>query len=169
MPVRPVTIAVRGLHYGRYGRDAEHDRLLNLYVGHPEFVRGYGLGSFTPIGCLRRASASGGECDLFENLTGSRMLVGNIEVRAPLPGLWRGEIEYGRIPVDVVAFADAGLSWTNADQPWFAGGPRHPVRSVGGAVRVSVFGLLAVEVAASRPLDRVDRDLQWQIGIRQGF
>jgi Tol biopolymer transport system component len=167
MPVRPVTIAVRGLHYGRYGRDSEHDQLLDLYVGHPEFVHGYGLGSFTPIECLRLGA--GGECDIFDNLIGSRMLVANLEVRAPLPGLFRGEIEYGRIPVDVVAFADAGVSWTRDDRPWFTGGSRHAVRSVGGAVRVNVFGLLAIEVAASRPFDRIDRTLQWQIGIRQGF
>ena len=169
MPVRPITVAVRGMHYGRYGRDSEHDQLLDLYLGHPEFVHGYGLGSFAPIECLRQNTPAGRECDLFDNLIGSRMLVGNIEVRAPLPGLWRGEIEYGRVPVDLVAFADAGVSWTSRDQPWFTGGPRQLVRSVGGAVRVNVFGLLAVEVAASRPLDRVDPGLQWQIGVRQGF
>jgi hypothetical protein len=168
MPVRPVTIAVRGLHYGRYGRDSEHEQLLDLYVGHPEFVHGYGLGSFAPIECLRQVPSSG-ECDVFDDLIGSRMLVGNVEVRAPLPGLWQGEIEYGRVPVDVVAFADAGVSWTSQQQPWFMGGARRLVRSVGGAVRVNVFGLLAVEVAASRPFDRVDHGVQWQIGIRQGF
>ncbi len=33
MPVRPVTVAVRGVHIGRYGRDAEHERLLGFELG----------------------------------------------------------------------------------------------------------------------------------------
>src|SRR6185436_12108080 len=41
---RPVTLAMRGLHFGRYGRDAESDRLSTLYVGYPTLVRGYELG-----------------------------------------------------------------------------------------------------------------------------
>ncbi len=53
MPKRPVTIAVRGLHVGRYGRDSGHDQLLDLYAGYPEFVHGYGVGSFSARECLR--------------------------------------------------------------------------------------------------------------------
>jgi outer membrane protein assembly factor BamA len=167
MPVRPWTIAVRGLHYGRYGRDADDDRLIDLYAGYPEFVHGYGVGSFSAVECLR--GSTDGECDVFQNLLGSRMVVANIEVRAPIPGLASGEVEYGRLPVDVVFFMDAGVAWTAADRPDFAGGGRHLVRSVGGAARINLFGLLPLEVAVSRPLDRIDRKLRWQIGIRQGF
>jgi hypothetical protein len=171
MPVRPVTIAVRGLHFGRYGRDSEHAQLLDVYAGHPEYVHGYGIGSFGAIECLTDSTGAGatGECDVFRSLIGSRMFVANIEVHAPVPGLFRGEIEYGRFPIDVVAFADAGLAWTRHDRPTFFGGGRQLVRSVGAAVRVNVFGLIAVELSAARPLDRLDKGLQWQLGIRQGF
>jgi hypothetical protein len=167
MPVRPWTIAVRGLHYGRYGRDADHEQLIDLYSGYPEFVHGYGIGSFSAVECLR--GTSGAECDVFRNLLGSRMAVANIEVRAPVPGLFTGELEYGRLPVDVAFFADAGVTWTADERPDFAGGTRRVVRSVGGAVRVNLFGLLPLEVSVSRPLDRVDKKMRWQIGIRQGF
>ena len=61
------------------------------------------------------------------------------------------------------------ITWTRDDRPSFAGGDRRIVRSIGGALRVNVFGLLAVELAASHPYDRVDRSVQWQVGIRQGF
>lgn len=167
MPVRPWTIAVRGLHYGRYGRDADHDRLIDLYTGYPEFVHGYGVGSFSAVECLQ--GSNGEECDVFRNLLGSRMAVVNFEVRAPFPGLFTGDVRYGRLPVDVAFFADAGLTWTAHDRPHFAGGSRRLVRSVGGAVRVNLFGLLPLELAVSRPLDRVERTVRWQIGIRQGF
>ncbi|MFO7302013.1 MAG: peptidase S9 [Acidobacteriota bacterium] len=167
MPVRPWTIAVRALHYGRYGRDAEHDQIVSLYAGYPEFVHGYGIGTFTAAECLR--GVAGAECDVFANLLGSRMAVVNLELRAPVPGLFRGELEYGRVPLDLVLFADAGLTWTSDELPAFAGGTRHPVRSVGGAVRINVFGLLPVELAVSHPFDRAERGVRWQVGIRQGF
>ena len=52
--VRPVTFAVRGLHYGRYGRDAEHSTSSRtLFLGDGTLIRGYGIDSFGPRG-LRR-------------------------------------------------------------------------------------------------------------------
>ncbi len=167
MPVRPFTIAVRGMHYGRYGRNSEHPQLADLYTGYPEFVHGYGVGSFSAQECLQ--SSTGTDCTVFKNLIGSRLAVANIELRAPLKGLTTGELEYGRLPIDVAVFADLGLMWTSFDRPSFADGTRRAVRSVGGAMRVNVFGILVVELAASHPFDRVDRGLQWQVGIRQGF
>lgn len=168
MPVRPWTIAVRGMHYGRYGGGSEHGQLVDLYAGHAEFVHGYGVGSFNAVECLQQGT--GRECEVFDNLRGSRMAVANIELRAPLPGLFTGDVEYSsRLPVDLVVFADAGVTWTSADRPAFAGGSRRIVRSVGAAARINVFGLLPLEIAASHPFDRVERGLRWQVGIRQGF
>ena len=97
------------------------------------------------------------------------MLVGNLEVRAPLAGLRSGEIEYGRVPIEVAAFFDAGVTWSSDTRPSFLGGSRHPVRSAGAAVRVNLLGLLVVEVAASRPFDRLSKSWRWQVGVRQGF
>jgi hypothetical protein len=64
---------------------------------------------------------------------------------------------------------DAGVAWTEATRPAFAGGSRGVVRSYGAAARVNAFGLLILEIAASRPMDRLNRGWQWQVGIRQGF
>jgi Tol biopolymer transport system component len=167
LPVRPVTIAVRALHYGRYGPNSQHPQLLDLFIGYPELVHGYGIGSFSAAECLERSA--GIECGVFKSLMGSRMLVTNIEVRAPLLGLFTHELEYGRFPVEVAGFFDSGVAWTAFDRPTFAGGTRDVVRSVGGAARANIFGLVIVEIAASHPFDRVDRSWQWQIGIRQSF
>jgi hypothetical protein len=167
MPAGPFTIAVRALHYGRYGNDSDHERLIGLYAGYPEFVHGYGVGSFAPTEC----PAVGGraECAIFNRLIGSRMAIANLELRAPLRALFTGQLEYGRIPIDVAAFVDMGVAWNGTEQPEFAGGTRALVKSAGGAVRINVFGLLPIEVSAAHPFDRVDRRVQWQIGIRQGF
>ncbi|MCC7009210.1 MAG: PD40 domain-containing protein [Acidobacteria bacterium] len=167
MPVRPITIAVRGLHYGRYGRDSDSDRLIRLYAGYPDFVHGYGVGSFRPNDCP--SGGASGDCAVFDRLIGSRLAVANIEVRAPLKGLFTGELEYGAVPIDVAAFFDAGVAWTATDRPSFLGGSRGVVRSAGGAVRVNAFGLIALEVAASHPFDRFERGVRWQVSILQGF
>jgi hypothetical protein len=167
MPRRPWTVAVRGLHYGRYGRDSGDELLIDYYTGYPEFVHGYSIGTYSSTECL--GVTTGAECDGFENQLGTRMLVANVEVRVPIPGLFSGEVQYGRLPVDVAFFADAGLAWTANDRPTFAGGSRQLVRSFGTAVRINVFGIVPLELAVSRPLDRIDRKLRFQIGIRQGF
>ena len=167
MPKRPVTVAVRALHYGRYGADGDHARLAQLFTGYPELVHGYGYGSFEPGEC-GEAQASG-QCSMFAQLFGSRLAVANIEVRAPIAGLFTGEIEYGRVPVEVAAFYDAGLAWTSSATPEWFGGTQRVVRSAGGAARVNVFGLFVLEVAASRPFDRPSKSWRLQVGLRQGF
>lgn len=97
------------------------------------------------------------------------MAVANIELRAPIPGLFRGQLDYGRLPVELVGFFDAGVTWSTSTRPDFVGGSRTVSRSAGAALRVNVFGIFAVELSAAHPFDRPDSSLRWQIGIRQGF
>jgi hypothetical protein len=49
MPVRPLTIAARVLHFGRYSRDAESPLLNQIFVGDGWLIHGYDSGSFTPF------------------------------------------------------------------------------------------------------------------------
>jgi hypothetical protein len=167
MPKRPYTLAFRAMHYGRYGPDAEDPRLIPLYAGYPDLVHGYGFGSFTSADCVVLPNSS--SCTVFQSLMGSRILVGNVELRAPLYGLFRGDVQYGRVPVEVAAFMDAGVTWSRDSRPIFLGGTRDYLRSYGGAVRVNVFGFLVLETAVSHPLDRLNSRWYWQVGLRQGF
>src|SRR6185436_16675343 len=52
MPAPFYTVAVRGLHYGRYGTGGDDERLFPLYLGYPNLVRGYDVGSFQQTECL---------------------------------------------------------------------------------------------------------------------
>ncbi len=167
MPKRPVTLAFRVAHIGRYGPDAENFHLVNLYAGNPELVHGYGFNSLTLQEC--QFQQGGPQCALFDKLSGSRLLVGNAEVRAPLIGLLRHDIQYGVVPIEIAAFTDGAVAWSSGTRPALFGGSRDVLRSVGGAVRVNAFGLLIVEVSASHPIDRLDQRWQWQVGVRQGF
>ena len=166
MPFRPVTLAGRVLHFGRYGGSAEDQRLLPLFLGYSTLVRGYDVNSFTPSDCTPNATSS---CPEFDQLVGSRILVLNGEVRAPLAGLFTGKLDYGPLPVEVFGFADSGVAWTADDKPAFAGGSRHWVTSVGAGARVNVFGYLVAEFNLARPLDRTQHGWTFVFNLQPGF
>jgi outer membrane protein assembly factor BamA len=167
MPVDFYTFAGRVLHYGRYGPDAEDPRLLSLFMGYPELLRGYGIGSFTTAECVQ---GSLGTCEAFDRLIGSRMLVGNFEFRFPLlrPFGVR-EAMYGPVPVEVALFADAGLAWTQADRPSFAGGDRHPVSSAGVTFRANLFNFAIAQIDLAYPFQRPGRGWVWGFSLTPGF
>jgi Tol biopolymer transport system component len=167
MPVRPVTVALRALHIGRYGPDAEHIQLAKYYAGYQQLIHGYGFGRFEPGEC---GALGPNSCAVFDRLIGSRLLVMNAEVRAPLIGLFRGEIQYGSyVPLEIAAFYDAGVAWSIGSKPALFGGTRELVRSYGAALRANIFGFITLELAASRAIDRVGRPIKWQLGMMQGF
>jgi outer membrane protein assembly factor BamA len=168
MPVSFYTLAARLLHYGRYGSGAEDARLMPLYLGYPELVRGYYFNSYGPQDCTQTAISS---CAEFDRLVGSRMLVANLEFRFPLMRPFRGAGEhmYGRVPIEVGVFADAGVAWSRADHPRWFGGTRQGVRSVGVLARVNVFGFAIAEFDVVRPLDRPGRGWVWQWSFTPGF
>ena len=168
MVKKPVTIAVRAVHFGRYGVSSDDPFLLDYYAGYQELVRGYELRGFDPTACPASSTASTGNCLIYNNLLGSRMLVANLEVRAPLMGLIKHDLSYGRIPVEVAGFFDAGVTWNGNDDPALAGGDRPLMRSVGFAARANLFGFLMIEGSLAHPLDRPS-GFQFQLGIKQGF
>ncbi|HZJ33129.1 MAG TPA: basic secretory protein-like protein [Vicinamibacterales bacterium] len=163
---RPFTLALRGMHYGRYGRDGEDPRMSPLYLGYASLVRGYESSSFTSAECEVTAAST---CAQFDRLIGSRMLVSNVELRAPLLGLFRPSAMYGGVPVEVGVFADAGVAWDSVTKPTFAGGDRDWAKSVGATVRFNAFGFAVGEVDYVRPLDRPGRGWMWQFNFIPGF
>jgi outer membrane protein assembly factor BamA len=167
MPVDFYTIAGRVLHYGRYGSGAEDSRLLGVFIGYPELLRGYDIGSFTAAECV---AGSLGTCEAFDRLIGSRMLVGNIELRFPLLrpfGVREGM--YGPVPVEVAFFADAGTAWTSIQRPSFAGGERRPVSSAGVTFRANVFGFAIAQIDLAYPFQRPGRGWVWGFSLAPGF
>jgi Tol biopolymer transport system component len=167
MPVDFYTFAGRVLHYGRYGPDAEDPRLLSLFMGYPELLRGYGIGSFTTAECVQ---GSLGTCESFDRLIGSRMLIGNFEFRFPLlrPFGVR-EAMYGPVPVEVALFTDAGVAWTQADRPSFAGGDRRPVSSAGVTFRANLFNFAIAQIDLAYPFQRPGRGWVWGFSLTPGF
>ncbi len=161
------TIAGRVLHYGRYGSGGEDYRLPPLFLGYPQLVRGYDIGSFDTSECQANASSS---CPAFDRLLGSRMLVGNLELRFPLLrpfGVRQGM--YGPLPIEVALFGDGGVAWMSEDKPTFFGGDRKPVASTGITFRVNLFGFAVGQFDIARPLQRPGRGWLFEFSLTQGF
>jgi Tol biopolymer transport system component len=165
MPVRPFTIALRGMHYGRYGRDGEDPRLSPVDLGYPGLVRGYDFGSFGASEC-----GVGPTCPVADQLVGSRIAVGNAELRFPLVGAFSRRTFYGPLPIEIALFTDAGMAWTTTATPQlFHSGDRPWVKSAGAAIRFSVFGYMVGEIDYVKPFDRPDKGWYWAFNFIPGF
>jgi outer membrane protein assembly factor BamA len=161
MPFRPITIAARVEHVGRYGPGAADARLTPLVTGLQSFVRGYDLRTFAADECGRFATA----CSLLDQLSGSRFGLLNLEMRAPLLGLLTGDLDYGGLPIEAIAFMDAGFLWTR--QPSGAI-ERDRFRSVGVGGRANLGGFV-LEMTAARPFDRADNGWTVSFLLRPGW
>ena len=165
MPFQPVTFAVRGLHLGRYGSGAEDARLTPLFLGYPSLVRGYDVGTFRVSECTPTPS---GTCPEYDRLLGSRMLVTNFEVRAPLVGLFKRSLTYGALPVEVFGFFDAGIAWYRGQLPDYSGSTHGWATSGGFGARVNVFGYLIAEGNVVKPFNR-NRGFMWMFLLRPSW
>jgi Tol biopolymer transport system component len=153
---RNFTLAMRFLHYGYYGQDAENDRLSQLFLGYETLVRGYELGTFDAAECTDPAAS---ECPYpeYNRLLGSKIGVMNLELRVPLLGVPQYGIFTTRyIPTDLVLFADGGMAWSNGDYPVLRNISRNsteriPVFSAGAAARINLLGYLVTQIYWAYP------------------
>jgi hypothetical protein len=178
----PFTLAVRGLHFGRYGRDAE--LFSPNYLGYSWFMRGY-----SPNDVERECRQNPASCVAGE-LVGSRVGVANVELRFPLiRQLAFGFAPLGLPPIEGFLFGDAGVAWQSGYAPTFNFGlqsdptvclrplngevdpecrDRGVYRSLGAGARLNLFGYFVLEAAYVNPLDR-QRDWFWQLSLQPGF
>lgn len=184
MPVKPYSIAMRLLHSGRYGADGSDPRLLSNFLGSSYFVRGHRQDLRY---CRPDATRVCGD-----DLLGSRLLVGNVELRVPIWGLKSRQIDYRWFPADAFVFADGGAIWAGTGSPStslragrergtgnraagsdLSGSPfpapgSRMISSLGGGVRVNAAGF-PLEIAATRALDGPRPRWQFDFGFRVGF
>jgi len=163
MPVPFFTIAGRALHIGRYGSGAEDTRIAPLYLGYPWLVRGFDFAWNVVNDCVTVLSPG---CPELNHLIGSRLAVGNLEVRLPLLrpfGLSRSM--YGPLPVEVAAFVDGGVAWRAAGSS--PGGP--PVVSTGMTFRANLVGFGIGQFDIAHPLSRPNDGWVFQFNLSPGF
>lgn len=157
--LKPVSLAFRAMHYGRYGGNSEE--LYPLYLGSPWYLRG--LNSQRAVDIFARNNRS------FDELVGSKILVSNFEVRLPFTGPEQvALIKSGFLFSDLNFFVDAGVAWYEFDQ--FKGEGELPGRFVnakpivttGVSMRVNLFGALILEPYYARPLLQ---ESKWVFGL----
>lgn len=192
--MRPFSLAFRGLHYGRYGADAEDSRLWPIFLGEETFIRGYGYGSITANECIKTAQSG---CPVFDRMLGSRIIVANTEFRIPLVGSPEfGLINFPLIPLEVSPFFDAGVAYAAHQNPDFrfarsgsatanpdctnpgaTGGTsqfivctdRIPVFSTGLSFRANVLGYLIFEAYLAHPFQRPEKNWVWGFQLAPGW
>jgi len=166
---RPVTFALRGLHYGRYFQDSESQALSPLFVGYQTLVRGYEQGTFDLSECT-----GGGDCPEFDRLYGTRIGIVNAEFRVPLFGVEQyGLLNFPFLPTDLVGFFDGGVAWTKNESPELEWAPesskRVPVFSTGIAARINLFGYLVGQVYYAYPFQRPNTGAHFGFVLAQGW
>jgi Tol biopolymer transport system component len=170
---RPVTFAFRGLHYGRYGRDAEEsDWLSPLFLGNTSLVRGYSYDSFDGSECT--AVEDPNACPEFDRLLGSRIAVASAELRIPVLGPRQlALIPLRFLPLEIAPFVDAGVAWTSEESPSFRLTPssiaRVPVVSAGVTARVNLFGAMVLEVYYAHPFQRPEKGSHFGFQLQPGW
>ena len=167
MPAPFYTLAGRIMHYGRYGSGTEDQRLFPLYLGYPTLVRGYDINTFDNSDCVPNAVSA---CPAFDRLLGSRILVGNVELRFPLlRPFGASQRMYGPVPVELALFSDGGVAWDAGEKPSFLGGSRKGVGSAGVAQRVNLLGFAIGEFDFAHPFQRPSRGWVFQFNLSPGF
>ena len=179
MPLRPFTLAFRALHLGRYGKDAEDDRFYPLYIAYWDLVRGYESFSNAELSYYQQNPDKAFDPN---RLYGSKMLMGNVELRFPLLGaLGIGKGYFGAWPLEFFGFFDWGIAyaqnpgyWWGGEtpedvKPTFLGGKRKPLSSVGIGLRTNLFGYLVLGLNYVYPINRPVRGWHLQLSISPGF
>jgi hypothetical protein len=169
--MRPMTFAVRGLHYGRYGSGSEDPRISPLYLGRSTLVRGYEAGSISADECDTPAGTD--LCPVYDRLLGSKLAMFSTELRVPLFGTREyGLINAPALPVELVGFVDGGVAWTEDQDPelrWDTGSrDRVPVFSAGVAARI-LLAYIPIEIYYAKPFQRPQQGWEFGFAIKPGW
>jgi len=168
---RPVTLAVRGLHYGRYGSGSEDTRISPLFLGRNSIARGYDPYSINAVECVAPTGSTA--CPVFDRLIGSRIAAGSVELRAPLLGIsGYGLIDAPFLPTEIFAFGDVGAAWSKGSSVnWKYAtntAARVPVFSVGVGLRI-LLAYIPIEVFAAKPFQRPGEQVVYGFNIIPGW
>ncbi|HEX3156911.1 MAG TPA: hypothetical protein VHQ45_00210, partial [Gemmatimonadaceae bacterium] len=171
---KPVTFAVRGLFFGRFGRNAEDSRLQPLYLGQTTLIRGYDIwNDFNGTECTQTAGSN--SCPELDRLIGSRVGVASAELRLPLFGVQQfGILAVPFVPpTELSFFVEGGTAWNKDESPVFKFATRSteriPVFSAGVSARINLFGFAVGEVFYAYPFQRPDKGAHFGFQLAPGW
>jgi Tol biopolymer transport system component len=159
----PIILAARALYSGRRGPDAGQ---VTYFLGSTDLVRGRTSGSYYRYECT---TTSGGinsvtGCRALDQMVGTEIAVGNLEIRFPVVNSYLGIGPQGLPYVDGVAWIDYGVAWNSYNTVAFKVDPnaspakqletRVPVTTIGFGLRMNLFGYLILRGDFSYPQGR---------------
>jgi hypothetical protein len=188
-PVNPVTFAVRGLHYGRYGSGVylqtpegkvDDPRLFPIFLGTETLLRGYSWESFNGTAECTQIVEPGAvaPCQELERLYGHKVATVNFEFRIPLIGTDQyGLIALPYIPVEILFFQDIGMAWDDTigrqDFSWEFNTTdptaRVPLFSSGAGARFNILGFMILEAHYVYPWQRPEKGGHWGFVLAPGW
>ncbi len=148
--LNPVTLAFRIMHYARYGNDANN--FYPIFLGQMGMVHGYTYGKQQEI--FERYDLS------FNQISGSKMLLGNFEVRLPFTGPeGLAVIKSKMLFTELNFFVDGGVAYNDfddfdIDEDVIVGRKPTPIFSTGIGLRVNLFGALIIEPYYAFPIQK---------------
>jgi outer membrane protein assembly factor BamA len=118
------------------------------YIGNPYFLRGYDRDNFYTNGGCTPTPGQAASCNLNE-LFGSRVAVGNIELRFPLErNIPMGFVPVLLPPLDALLFTDVGMAWSHGQTIYFQrpanyneAFQRYPLVSYGAGLRLNLYNI----------------------------
>ena len=166
-----LTFATRLFTLQSVGRD---ENFFQNYIGRPDYIRGYDRANFSYYDC-NSAFGVNAQCNQ-QQLAGSRVAVGNIELRFPI--IRRFDLgPLGLPPVDGHFFYDAGLAWNRGQSISFnkpanydptKDTQRYALTSAGVGFRVNLFGIAILQWDYAHPYG-VGRKPNWTFSLGAGF
>jgi hypothetical protein len=174
--LRPVSFAIRGMAYTRF--DQEVSSVYPVYIGNMGMVRGY----YSPFYNIDVAENNG---IYFEQMLGSKMFLGNFEVRLPFTGIERLSFIKSRYFFsDLALFFDAGVAFDKFEhfregELILVGYDQNQlpiteylkpalVMSAGVALRINLMGALIVEPYYAWPIQKESKPV-FGVNLIPGF
>jgi Tol biopolymer transport system component len=151
--IKPITIAARAFHYGRYGNIKDSSVFYPMYIGYPWFVRGYDNFFWDTKSAIDQETR-------VNQLYGNRIAVGNIEIRLPFTGPERLCLIPSKMFFSELAlFVDAGLAYNkedkvNLDITADMAQYKVPMLSYGISLRINIFGMMVLEPYYAIPIQK---------------
>lgn len=160
---RGVVLAARALYAGQKGPDADRQR---YFLGSTDLVRGRTSGSYYRYECTTTSGnlAPLTGCYALDQMVGTEIAVGNLELRFPLVNSFLGMGPQGLPYVDGVAWVDYGVAWNQWNSVAFSKNPndsftqqaltRTPVTTLGVGARINLFGYMLLRFDWAFPQGR---------------
>jgi hypothetical protein len=171
--IGPITLATRGLYFGRMGRDADRFR---IFLGSTDLLRGNTSGSYYRNECRTTDPNTQTGCVELDRLVGTQLAVGSAELRFPIMTPDMHILPSAFPPIEGALFYDIGLAWNEGNSiKWSRSasdnptGVRTPLQTLGASFRMNLFNFVILRLDYSIPQERRAIKGYWTLSLGPVF